>query len=68
MEKRDKDNKLSNLFNVPKSIELDKIKTTNINILLNRVKLDQKKTLKKRVFFSLFVLTIIAILAVYFLD
>ena len=26
-----------------KNIELDKVKTTNVNILLNRVRLDKKK-------------------------
>ena len=31
-----------------KNVEADKIKTTNVNILLNRVRLDQKRTLKKR--------------------
>ena len=31
-----------------KYLETDKIKTTNINILLNRVKLDKKKHLKKK--------------------
>ena len=38
-----------------KDFEVDKIKTTNVNILLNRVRLDQKRTLKKRiVFFNYF--------------
>ena len=36
-----------------KDIEIDKIKTTNVNILLNRVRLDKKKVLKKRILFSL---------------
>ena len=30
---------------------LEKIKTTNVNILLNRVKLDEKKDFKKKIFF-----------------
>ena len=30
----------------------DKKKTTNVNILLNRVKLDRKKDFKKKVIFS----------------
>ena len=29
------------------------IKTTNINVLLNRVKLDQKKNFNKKLFFSI---------------
>ena len=40
-------------------IEKKEIKTTNVNILLNRVKLDQKKTFKKRLIIcSLIVLTV----------
>ena len=30
---------------------LEKIKTTNVNILLNRVRLDEKKDFKKKIFF-----------------
>jgi len=37
----------------------DKIKTTNVNILLNRVRLDKKKNFRKKMlFFSLIVLVI----------
>ena len=35
------------------NIASDKIKTTNVNILLNRVRLDQKKVLKKKFIFHL---------------
>ena len=44
-----------NLFDISrtehKSIRSDKIKTTDINILLNRVKMTQKTELKKRIIF-----------------
>jgi len=44
-----------NLFNINTSNNLntniDLIKTTNINILLNRVKLDQKKIFRKKILF-----------------
>ena len=50
-----------------KDLELDKIKTTNINILLNRVRLDKKRTLKKRIIFSLTLITISSLLAIYFI-
>ena len=33
------------------NLATDKTKTTNINVLLNRVKLDRKKDLKKKVIF-----------------
>ena len=49
-----------------KNTEIDKIKTTNVNILLNRVRLDQKRTLKKRIVFSVVIATIVSLLAVYF--
>ena len=54
MKKNDQD---TSLFNTDiarnKDFEVDKIKTTNVNILLNRVRLDQKRTLKKRIVFSI---------------
>ena len=53
-------------FERNKDIELDKIKTTNINILLNRVRLDKKRTLKKRIIFSFILTSIVSFLAIYF--
>ena len=43
----------------------DSYKTTNINILLNRVRLDKKRTFKKRIIISFFWVTIITALTVY---
>jgi len=51
-----------------KVLQLDKIKTTNVNVLLNRVRLDQKKILKKRIIFSLFLVSVISSLAIYFIN
>ena len=48
-------------------MEFDKIKTTNVNILLNRVRLDQKRTLKKRIVFSIIIVGLVSSLAVYFI-
>ena len=42
-------------------------KTTNVNILLNRVRLDEKRTFKKRIVFSFFVVAAISSLTVYFI-
>ena len=50
-----------------KDFEADKIKTTNVNILLNRVRLDQKKTLKKRIVFSIILVGLVCSLAIYFI-
>ena len=66
-----KNNQDSSLFNTDivsnKDFEIDKIKTTNVNILLNRVRLDKKRTLKKRIIFSLTLITISSLLAIYFI-
>ena len=48
-------------------LEIDNIKTTNVNILLNRVRLDQKRTLKKRIVFSIILAGLVSSLAVYFI-
>ncbi len=50
-----------------KNTEIDKIKTTNVNILLNRVRLDKKRTLKKRIVFSIILAGLVSLLAVYFI-
>ena len=49
-----------------KNVDVDKIKTTNVNILLNRVRLDQKRTLKKRIVFSIILAGLVSLLALYF--
>ena len=49
-----------------KGLEKNNYKTTNINILLNRVRLDKKRTLKKRIIFSIFLVATISSLIVYF--
>ena len=67
MKKNDQDTTLFN-SNVDsnKPLETDKIKTTNVNILLNRVRLDQKRTLKKRIVFSIILAGLVSSLAIYF--
>ena len=68
MKKNDQD---TSLFSADiasnKDLEADKIKTTNVNILLNRVRLDQKKTLKKRIVFSVILTGFVSLLAIYFI-
>ena len=49
-----------------KDFKKDSFKTTNINILLNRVRLDKKRIFKKRIIFSFFLTTAITALTVYF--
>ena len=50
-----------------KDFKKDSYKTTNVNILLNRVRLDEKRTFKKRIVFSFFVVAAISSLTVYFI-
>jgi hypothetical protein len=49
-----------------KNFKKDSYKTTNVNILLNRVRLDKKRSFKKRITISFFLVTIITALTVYF--
>ena len=49
-----------------KDLEKNTYKTTNINILLNRVRLDKKRTLKKRIIFSISLVAVISSLIIYF--
>ena len=48
------------------NLESKKIKTTNVNILLNRVRLDQKKSFRKRLFFSILLITFMSSIFTYF--
>ena len=68
MKKNDQDTSLFNRgIAQNKDLEVYKIKTTNVNILLNRVRLDQKRTLKKRIVFSIILAGLVSSLAVYFI-
>ena len=68
MKKNDQDTSLFNTdISTNKDFEVDKIKTTNVNILLNRVRLDQKRTLKKRIVFSIILAGLVSSLAIYFI-
>ena len=60
MQKCDEDIKLfSTDSSLKKNVSLDEIKTTNVNILLNRVKIEKKNDVKKKIFFSFLMLTLI---------
>ena len=50
-----------------KDLYLDPYKTTNVNILLNRVRLDRKKSLRKKLFFSAILLAMVSGLITYLL-
>ena len=67
--KKDKQeiNLLESDINISKDLKENNFKTTNINILLNSVRLDKKRILKKRIVFSFFLVTVISSLTVYFI-
>jgi hypothetical protein len=50
-----------------KDFKKDTYKTTNVNILLNRVRLDKKRSFKKRIIISFFLVSILTALTVYFI-
>ena len=68
MKKEDQDITLLDLdISSNKDFKKDTFKTTNINILLNRVRLDKKRIFKKRIIISFFLVTTITTLTVYFI-
>ena len=67
MKKSIEDNNLDNLdISSKNEFENTNIKTTNINILLNRVRQDKKRTVKKRFIFSIVLISVVSSLAFYF--
>lgn len=60
----------SNFNKNKSSIEIssnNQIKTTDVNVLLNRVRLDKKKTIKKNIIVSLLLVSLICSIAVSFI-
>ena len=67
MKKEDQDiTLLDSDVSLNKDFKKDSYKTTNVNILLNRVRLDKNRSFKKRIIISFFLVTIITALTVYF--
>ena len=67
MKKDDQDARLVDSdVSLIKDLKKESFKTTNINILLNRVRLDKKRTFKKRIIISFFLVAILSALSVYF--
>ena len=68
MRNKDRDPSLyENDLETRKDLYLDSYKTTNVNILLNRVRLDKKKSLRKKLFFSAIILALVSGLIAYLL-
>ena len=49
-----------------KSSRSDKIRTTDINVLLNRVSLDKKKEFRKKIIFFSTLLLLVSIVGIFF--
>ena len=49
------------------NLSVKEIKTTDVNILLNRVRLDKKKSLKKNILVSLLLVSLICSIGFYFI-
>ena len=68
MKKEDQELTLLDLdISSKKDFTKDSYKTTNVNILLNRVRLDKKRSFKKRIIISFFLISILTTLTVYFI-
>ena len=68
MKNKDQDPSLyENDLEPRKDLYLDAYKTTNVNILLNRVRLDKKKSLRKKLFFSAILTLVVSLLTTYLL-
>tara|TARA_Y100000768_G_C23916747_1_gene652736 strand:- start:591 stop:797 length:207 start_codon:yes stop_codon:yes gene_type:complete len=65
MKKYDDETALKTDLVSKKNIESEKIKTTNVNVLLNRVRLDRKKTLQKKFFITLILSITFSVIAVF---
>ena len=65
MRKSDEDIKLSITdSSFTKDVFLDEIKTTNVNILLNRVRIEKKNDFKKKILFSFLMVTVISVISI----
>ena len=68
MKKEDQDiTLLDSDVSLNKDFKKDSYKTTNVNILLNRVRLDKKRSFKKRIIISFFLVSILTALTVHFI-
>ena len=67
MKKINQENNLIKKELLSENIVQDRIKTTNVNILLNRVRSDRRKILIKKIYISFLLIFLVSSLAVYFI-
>ena len=46
------------------NVSIDEIKTTNVNILFNRVRIEKKNDFKKKILFSFLMVTVISVISI----
>ena len=65
MQKSDDETKLfSTDSSLETNVSVDEIKTTNVNILLNRVRIEKKNDFKKKLLFSFLMVTVISVISI----
>ena len=65
MQKSDDEIKLfSTDSSLKTNVSIDEIKTTNVNILLNRVRIEKKNDFKKKILFSFLMVTVISVISI----
>ena len=67
MKKSDQDIKSISEKSINENLILDKNKTTNVNILLNRVRLDKKRNIKKKFIIAFLLAFLISAMTVFFI-
>ena len=67
MKKSDQEIKSTSEKSINENLILDKNKTTNVNILLNRVRLDKKRNIKKKFIIAFLLAFIVSALTVFFI-
>ena len=67
MKKSDQDIKSTSEKSVNENLILDRNKTTNVNILLNRVRLDKKRNIKKKFIIAFLLAFLISVMTVFFI-
>ena len=66
MKKSSQDINLSNAdTSTNNDFDINRVKTTNVNILLNRVRLDKKKSLRKKIFFLSMSVAIVSSIVIF---
>ena len=66
MKKSSQDKNLSNAdTSTNNDFDINRVKTTNVNILLNRVRLDKKKSFRKKIFFLSMSVTIVSTIVIF---